>query len=54
MIRQRFPDKVAERLQALAWWDWSHARLGEALPDFRRLQVEAFLEKYECAESEVA
>jgi len=54
MIRQRFPDKVAERLQGLAWWDWSHERLAVALPDFRHLQVEAFLEKYECVASEVA
>ena len=33
-IRQRFPAPVAERLQRLAWWDWSHARLRVALEDF--------------------
>ena len=37
---------VAQRLQALAWWDWEHGRLHEALGDFRALDVEAFLEKH--------
>jgi phosphonate metabolism protein (transferase hexapeptide repeat family) len=47
LVRPRFPDPVAARLQQLAWWDWSHERLRSALPDFRRLSVEAFLDKYE-------
>lgn len=46
-IKQRFPDPIAARLDALAWWNWEHGRLHEALPDFRKLGVEAFLEKYE-------
>lgn len=46
-IRQRFPDPIAARLLALGWWDWSHEKLHEALPDFRNLAIEAFLEKYE-------
>lgn len=45
-IRERFPRDIAERLQALAWWDWDHEKLRLALPDFRGLQIEAFLEKY--------
>ncbi|MDR6869456.1 phosphonate metabolism protein (transferase hexapeptide repeat family) [Bosea sp. BE125] len=45
-IRQRFPEPIAERLLALAWWDWEHARLRTALADFRSLSVEAFLEKH--------
>lgn len=44
-IRRRFPEDIAERLMALAWWDWEHARLRAALDDFRRLPVEAFLAK---------
>jgi hypothetical protein len=40
---------VAQRLEALAWWDWTHEQLGIALPDFRALSAEAFLEKYERA-----
>ena len=35
------------RLDALAWWDWSHEKLHQALPDFRKLPIEAFLEKYQ-------
>lgn len=46
-VRPRFPDSIAERLQSLAWWDWSHDQLRAALPDFRELPVEAFLEKFE-------
>ncbi|GAB5429265.1 MAG: chloramphenicol acetyltransferase [Devosia indica] len=46
-IRQRFSDEVASRLDALAWWDWDHEQLHRALPDFRNLGIEAFLEKYE-------
>lgn len=46
-IRARFPDAIARRLRALAWWDWPHDRLHAALPDFRALSVEAFLGRYE-------
>lgn len=47
IIRPRFAESVAQRLQALAWWDWSHESLRLALPDFRTLPVEAFLDKHE-------
>lgn len=46
VIRRRQPEAIAERLIALAWWDWDHARLREALEGFRALKAEAFLEKY--------
>lgn len=45
-IRRRQPADLAERLMALAWWDWDHAKLRAALPDFRALTAAAFLEKY--------
>jgi phosphonate metabolism protein (transferase hexapeptide repeat family) len=51
-FRQRFPDAIAERLQRLAWWDWSHERLRAALPDFRKLPIERFLDHYEKAVAE--
>lgn len=45
-LRERFSAPVAERLLALAWWDWDHLRLRAALDDFRSLSAEAFVEKY--------
>ncbi|MBB5275599.1 hypothetical protein HNR26_001647 [Rhizobium rosettiformans] len=46
LIRERFPQAVAERMQALAWWDWDHDRLFGALEDFRHMDAEQFIEKY--------
>lgn len=48
-IRERFPAAIARRLEALAWWDWEHEALQAALPDFRALPVDAFIEKYSVA-----
>jgi len=45
-IRCRFDEDVAQRLIALAWWDWPHERLRKALADFQRLDVKAFLERH--------
>lgn len=45
-LRLRQPREIAERLIALAWWDWSHDLLRMALEDFRALEAEAFLERY--------
>jgi hypothetical protein len=30
----------------IAWWDWDHERFGAAIPDFRALSIDAFIEKY--------
>jgi len=46
-LRARFPQAVIDRLLALAWWDWDHARLRGALEDFRALPPEAFLDRHE-------
>jgi phosphonate metabolism protein (transferase hexapeptide repeat family) len=45
-IRERFPKPVQDGLLALAWWDWEHERLAEALADFRELDADAFVEKH--------
>ena len=45
-IRERFPKDVQDGLLALSWWDWTHDRLAGALEDFRRLDADAFVEKY--------
>src|SRR5260370_25886587 len=46
-VKRRFPREIGERLMALAWWGRGHESLRVALPDFRKLAIEAFLEKYE-------
>ena len=45
-VRPRLAQSVAERLIALAWWDWPHDRLRAALEDFRALPAEAFLDRH--------
>jgi phosphonate metabolism protein (transferase hexapeptide repeat family) len=45
-VRRRFPERLAERIESLAWWDWDHARLHKALPDLRALGAEEFVERY--------
>ena len=52
-IRRRFSEDIAARLEALAWWDWSHARLRASLEDFRALPIEAFLDRHENQPREV-
>nr|WP_290085010.1 DapH/DapD/GlmU-related protein [Aquibium sp. A9E412] len=47
LLRPRFAGPVAERLMALAWWDWPDDWLFEAVPDMQRLAPEAFLDKWE-------
>jgi phosphonate metabolism protein (transferase hexapeptide repeat family) len=47
VIKRRFSEEVAGRLAELAWWSWDHETLGRALPDFRKLDIERFLDKYE-------
>jgi phosphonate metabolism protein (transferase hexapeptide repeat family) len=54
IIRRRFDERTEERLQALGWWNWSHEALRLALHDFRKLGVEAFLDKYERGEWRIA
>ena len=46
VVKRRFPEKLADALQTLAWWDWDHEQLRKALPDFRVLGAEGFVEKY--------
>jgi phosphonate metabolism protein (transferase hexapeptide repeat family) len=48
-IKRRFPEDIADRLARLSWWDWDHETLQAALPDFRKLGIEAFLDKYEAS-----
>ena len=45
-LRERQPRDIAERLIALAWWDWPHDQLRTALEDFRSFNAAEFLEKH--------
>lgn len=54
LIRRRFPEATAERLMALAWWDWDHEQLQAALHDFRALPPDQFIEKYNSTMKAVA
>jgi phosphonate metabolism protein (transferase hexapeptide repeat family) len=53
-VKRRFSEEVAARLAGLAWWDWDHETLRRALPDFRKLAIEDFLDKYATAGAELA
>lgn len=46
-IKWRFPKSIRERIIALAWWDWPHDQLGQAVVDMRDLSPTDFLKKYE-------
>lgn len=46
-IRRRFSEAIEAALLRIAWWDWSHEKLSAALPDFRRLSIDQFVEKYQ-------
>jgi phosphonate metabolism protein (transferase hexapeptide repeat family) len=46
VLRRRFPEAIAARIEALAWWDWPEERLFEAIPDMQSLDIEAFLERW--------
>ncbi|MBN9887319.1 DapH/DapD/GlmU-related protein [Salipiger abyssi] len=45
-IKRRFTEMQGTALQEIAWWDWPHETLRAALPDIRRLSIDAFIEKY--------
>jgi phosphonate metabolism protein (transferase hexapeptide repeat family) len=46
VLRPRFPEAVAARIEALAWWDWPDDRLFEAIPDMQKMPIEAFLDRW--------
>ncbi|MBB3998640.1 DapH/DapD/GlmU-related protein [Aureimonas pseudogalii] len=46
LIRERFDVGVAGGLERIAWWDWPHDRLFEALADFRSLDAAAFVARH--------
>jgi phosphonate metabolism protein (transferase hexapeptide repeat family) len=47
ITRMRFDETTIDRLEKLAWWDWSHDLLRERLDDFRKLPAAELLDRYE-------
>jgi len=45
--RPRFAPEIQASLARIAWWDWPPSRLKAALPDFRKLPIEAFCAKHD-------
>lgn len=45
-LKRRFSEQQAEALMEIAVWDWSHDAYKRALSDIRRLDIDAFIEKY--------
>lgn len=43
-IKERFPKDIAEKLQQIAWWDWSREQLEECFKEFNDL--DRFLKTY--------
>jgi phosphonate metabolism protein (transferase hexapeptide repeat family) len=47
VVRMRFDERTVERMERLAWWDWSHDTLRQRLDDFRKLPAAELLDRYE-------
>ena len=43
-IKRRFPLEIANKLEEIAWWNWTRKELEERFHEFNHL--EAFIEKY--------
>ncbi len=46
-IRRRVTLEQQEQLLRLSWWDWDHDKLRTALPDFRNMSAQQFIDKYQ-------
>lgn len=49
LIRARFAEPVAQRLQRIAWWDWPFETIMARLADFQSGDIEAFCDKWDPA-----
>lgn len=45
-IRERFSKEIQDALLEIKWWDWSKSELEKALPDFRSMSADAFVNTY--------
>ncbi|WP_106058344.1 DapH/DapD/GlmU-related protein [Clostridium vincentii] len=44
-IKDRFPERIATKLQEIKWWDWTHEKIKENLKDFL-INIDEFIEKH--------
>jgi acetyltransferase-like isoleucine patch superfamily enzyme len=51
-IKWRFEQDKIAKLRTIAWWDWPHAKVLEALPFLLSTNIEKFIEKFEKAKIE--
>ncbi|MFC5067064.1 acetyltransferase [Flaviflagellibacter deserti] len=51
VIKRRVDEETEARFLRIKWWDWSHARLSEAMADFRKLDAIEFSKRYDVAEA---
>jgi len=47
ILRYRFSPETIEKLERIAWWDWTHDKLRQGMLDFRHMSAEDFCAKYE-------
>jgi phosphonate metabolism protein (transferase hexapeptide repeat family) len=47
IIRRRVDPEVEQALTRIAWWNWSHEQIKDALADFRKLDARGFALKYD-------
>lgn len=47
ILRRRVDEATERALLRIAWWDWPHERLTEALTDFRTLDASAFARRHD-------
>jgi phosphonate metabolism protein (transferase hexapeptide repeat family) len=46
-LKWRFAENLIPGLMALAWWDWPHGQLAEAVADMQQLDAAGFLTKHQ-------
>ena len=47
VLRRRFPAGIREALLRIQWWHWPHDTLRRRIHDFRTLDIETFVAKYD-------
>ncbi|MGE4481513.1 chloramphenicol acetyltransferase [Acidocella sp.] len=53
-IRERFPRAIADRLAAIAWWDWPEEKLFAELSAFQSGDIEGFCKRHDATEANPA